>query len=76
MVLLVKQLVFFRCKDVDVYMYDINRDLCNPKDVTMEKICTCDLIFICVPTPMNKNGSCYINIVLNVLKSIEKICKS
>ena len=41
----------------------------------METVCQCDLIFVCVPTPMNKNGSCYTNIVLNVLKEIKKYIK-
>lgn len=63
------------CNTVEVYTYDINKDLCNPKDTTMKTICDCDLIFICVPTPMNKNGSCYINIVLNVLEEIKKYIK-
>ena len=32
-----------------------------------------EIIFVCVPTPMKKNGSCDISIVENVVKDINKI---
>jgi len=48
---------------------------------TLEKIKTCDAIYVCVPTPMSADGSCddsYVKIVLNELSDYKKviICKS
>ena len=53
----------------------------NTFDIKQE--CTCDslndlvkisdVIFVCVPTPMNKDGSCYIGIVEDVVKQINSI---
>jgi len=36
-------------------------------------ICTCDLIFISVPTPMKKDGSCYLKILESVINDLSKI---
>lgn len=35
---------------------------------TIDKINKCDIAFICVPTPMNKDGSCDASIVEEVIK--------
>jgi len=53
----------------------------NTFDIKQE--CTCDslndlvkisdVVFVCVPTPMNKDGSCYIGIVKDVVKQINSI---
>jgi len=61
------------CKKVQVLCYDIDPKLCNPKNCSLEMISKCDLIFISVPTPMNKDGSCYLNIVESVVNNLLKI---
>ena len=61
------------CKDIDLCVYDIVPELCLPIGTTLKNICDCDLIFISVPTPMNKNGSCYLNILKNVVNNIKLI---
>ena len=61
------------CKDIDLCVYDIVPELCLPNGTTLKDICDCDLIFISVPTPMNKNGSCYLNILKNVVNNIKSI---
>ena len=39
----------------NVYTYDLQAKLCN---ATNEEIFVeCDTIFVCLPTPMNKDGS-------------------
>ena len=48
-------------------VYDIN----NQENIilsTKEDINNCDVSFICVPTPMNKDGSCDTGIVEEVIK--------
>ena len=52
----------------------------NTFDIKQE--CTCDslddlvkisdVVFVCVPTPMNKDGSCYVGIVEDVVKQINR----
>ncbi len=61
------------CNDISIIIYDINPILCKPLNTTLEDICDCELIFISVPTPMNKDGSCYIDILKSVINDISKI---
>lgn len=61
------------CKDISILAYDVNPDLCFPKNIQLSDLLICELIFISVPTPMNKNGSCYLNIIENVLQSLQEI---
>ena len=61
------------CVDISIIVYDINPNLCKPINTTLKDICNCDLIFISVPTPMNKNGSCHINILESVVHNISQI---
>lgn len=62
-----------RNDDVDIIMYDINPDLCSPVGTTLKDVCDCDIVFISVPTPMNKDGSCHLDILDNVISGISKI---
>ena len=61
------------CVDISIIVYDINPNLCKPPNTILNDICNCDLIFISVPTPMNKNGSCHINILESVVHNISQI---
>ena len=46
--------------EIETYdKYDESKSTCNLFDLVVE----CDVIFVCVPTPMNKDGSCYLNII-------------
>ena len=62
-----------RCKEIELLAYDINPDSCEPKGLVLEDMNKCEIIFISVPTPMSKNGSCHLNIVKSVLKDLESI---
>tara|TARA_R110001599_G_C12103695_1_gene647272 strand:- start:56 stop:907 length:852 start_codon:yes stop_codon:yes gene_type:complete len=61
------------CSEVELCVYDIVPELCVPIGTTLQNICDCDLIFISVPTPMNKDGSCYLNILESVVNDISKL---
>jgi UDPglucose 6-dehydrogenase len=57
-----------------VYTYDLKKDLCNSSyDELVQK---CRVIFICLPTPMNKDGSCDSSLVKDVLSSLNKATKT
>ena len=62
-----------KCKDIDILAYDIDPEACVPKGLTLDKMNECELIFISVPTPMSKNGSCHLNIIHSVLEDLKKI---
>ena len=59
-------------KYYDVFTYDINPDISNCKTIN-ELVNQSNIIFVCVPTPMNKDGSCNINTVREVIETINKI---
>ena len=62
-----------KCKDIDILVYDINSELCIPKEIVLNDLNECDIIFISVPTPMSKNGSCYLNIIESVIANLQSI---
>lgn len=51
-----------------VYVYDLNDHLSN--STLFDLLEDCKIIFICVPTPMNTDGSCDLSIVESVLSEI------
>lgn len=53
---------------IDVYIYDIRPEACVPLGVTLEDLDRdCDLLFFCLPTPLNHDGSCYTRILEDTL---------
>jgi len=60
-------------EEVELVVYDINPELCIPKGTTLEELCQVDIIFISVPTPMNKDGSCHVGILDSVVNDLKKI---
>jgi UDPglucose 6-dehydrogenase len=61
------------CNNITTLNYDINPDLCSPKGIVLEDLLQCEIIFISVPTPMNKDGSCYLDIVNTVITNLKNI---
>ncbi len=58
----------------EVLTYDLDSSKCNS---THEKVCSdSNIIFVCLPTPMRKNGECDTRILENAIKEIENTCKS
>ena len=53
----------------DVLTYDLDESKSNSN--VNEIICKCENIFVCLPTPMNNDGSCNIDIVEQVLAGID-----
>ena len=62
-----------KCKDIDILAYDINPASCVPQGLVLANMNKCELVFISVPTPMSKNGSCHLNIIESVLKDLASI---
>jgi len=53
-----------------VFTYDIKAEICN-SDLP-EVLKRCKIIFVCLPTPMNKDGSCNLDILDDTLDEINK----
>lgn len=59
--------------DIKLLIYDKNKDICEPKDIKIEDMNKCEIIFISVPTPMDKDGKCYLDIIYSVLDDLKNI---
>lgn len=68
-----KATYLLNCNDIEILVFDINPKLCIPENLKIEELRECEFIFISVPTPMSKDGSCHISIVESVIKDLEKI---
>ena len=53
----------------NIETYDIKNNLCSCDSIS-ELTKKTDVIFLCVPTPMNQDGSCNLDIVGNVISEI------
>ncbi len=53
-----------------VFTYDLNNKLCN--STFDETVSRCKIVFVCLPTPMNQNGSCNLDIIEGVLSQINE----
>lgn len=56
--------------NIEQLVYDSIPEKCNPIGTTIEDIDNCDLIFVCVPTPMRADGSCDTGILDGVLSQL------
>ena len=54
-----------------VYSFDLNDKICNSSVNEIKN--QCKVVFICVPTPMNKDGSCDISVVESVIDLFSEI---
>lgn len=67
--------IFARSSRVTKVVYDIDPNKCEPPGLTLEQcVKQCNLIFICVPTPVNvQTGKCDTSIVEKVVKNIKDL---
>jgi len=43
---------------LEIITYDIRKDGCDPPETTLDEVDeTCELIFVCLPTPLNHDAS-------------------
>ena len=53
-------------------VYDKDPEKCSPLGTTLADLYDCDFVFICVPTPMRKDGSCHTQIVESCIYSLKQ----
>ena len=61
-------------KYYEIQTFDIDKKKSSTGSIS-ELVTNNDIIFICVPTPMNKDGSCNTNIVEDVIEKINFVGK-
>ena len=59
------------CEDVAAYVYDVDPQKCSPAGLRIGELFPCSFVFVCVPTPMNKDGSCDTSIVSSVIDQLK-----
>lgn len=52
-----------KCEEVKLMVYDIRPELCEPSGTKLEDLEECDLIFLCLPTPMNHHAGSYTKLI-------------
>ena len=57
-------------KHYEVRTFDLNP---MKRNTSFEDVARCDYVFLCLPTPMNSDGSCNIDIVEGVIKEIDEM---
>ena len=57
----------------DIFVFDKDKRKSNVETLN-ELINKCRIMFLCLPTPMEKDGSCHLNIVEDTLKQINEWC--
>ena len=57
----------------NVSTYDIDSEKCNS---THEEVCkSSNILFVCIPTPMRKDGSCDTRLLESVVEKVDKECQ-
>jgi nucleotide sugar dehydrogenase len=59
--------------DVDFFVYDIVPEKCIPVGLKFTDLSDCDIIFVCLPTPMCSDGSCSLKLVNKVITELKQI---
>ena len=54
-----------------VHIFDTNKALCSYRISSLKDLANCKLIFVCVPTPMQEDGTCYTDIVDSVVEDLK-----
>ena len=60
-------------KYYEVKTFDLDE---TKRNATFEDVAECDYVFVCLPTPMNSDGSCNTDIVEGVIKQLDEIGKT
>jgi UDPglucose 6-dehydrogenase len=50
-------------KLINIQVYDIRPEACEPLGTQITDLENCDLVFYCLPTPINHNSNCYTKIL-------------
>ena len=57
-------------RNVDVLIYDTDDEKCSPRGLTFNDLLECSFIFVCLPTPMDKEGKCCTKLVSDTVNKL------
>jgi len=57
----------------EVVVYDLDPSKCRPQGFEFSQLRHCNIVFVCVPTPMKHNGQCHTDIVESVVKDLQDL---
>ena len=57
---------------IESVVYDIDPTKCSPEGTELKDMNECELVFVCVPTPANQDGSCHLGIVEQAVKDLKE----
>ncbi len=57
-------------RSVNVLVYDIDTEKCKPRGISLDDMLDCSFIFVCVPTPMDAEGKCSLDLVEGVVDQL------
>ena len=53
--------------------YDILPEACVPPETTLEQVADTEIVFVCVPTPMEINGYCHLGLVEKTITQLREL---
>jgi len=56
---------------INILVYDIRPEVCEPIGIKLEDLEKCDLVFYCLPTPMNHHGKCYTKLLEDAIPKLK-----
>jgi len=63
----------FECPSVEVLIYDRNKEKCSKGVSSLLDLLECEVVFICLPTPMSSDGKCHVDIVSNAIEALKSL---
>lgn len=62
-----------KCASVDTITYDLSPERCDPPGVNLSDLVSCDIVFVCVPTPSYSTGECNTSIVERAIYDLKQV---
>lgn len=56
---------------INLLIYDIRPEACEPLHTNLKDLENCDLVFYCLPTPMNHHGKCYTQLLEDAILKLK-----
>lgn len=59
--------------NIQLFVYDIIPERCSPSRIKLSDMSQCQIIFVCVPTPMEASGKCHLGMVKSVMRDLSAV---
>jgi len=63
----------FKCKYINTIIYDIDSSKCDPINTQFSDLIICDIIFICINTPLNNNNEYNLKGIDTIINDLNKL---